>query len=129
MIDKFKNNFGFEPSKQHYAMPNNYKPELNITVICNNTNNNQYLQCISDMQWPVSLGPINIIYVTILLYRYRTAPRKGHLAKIQHLYGYMNKYTSTFIKFNTEIPTYENFNKVEGNRGNLYDVEPEDIPQ
>ena len=35
------------------------------------------------------------------------------------------KYTSTSIKFNTEKPIYEDFNKIEGNWGNLYAGESE----
>ena len=33
MMDNFKNTFFFEPSKEHTAMPTNYKPEFNITDI------------------------------------------------------------------------------------------------
>ena len=67
------------------------------------------------MQCAVSLGRINIVYATIVLYRYIPAPRKVHLDNIQHLFGFLNKYRSMSIKFNTKIPTYENFKMIEIN--------------
>ena len=60
------------------------------------------------------------MYDAIFLSRYYPAPRKGHFDKIQHLFGYLKKHTSTSIKFNTEMPDYGNFNTVEGKWGNLY---------
>ena len=67
------------------------------------------------MQWSVALGRIDIMYATVFLLQYRPAPHKVHLSKIQHLYCYLNKYTSTSIKFNTETPDYDNFKTIEGN--------------
>ena len=72
------------------------------------------------MQWAIALGRIDIMYATIFLPQYRPDPHKGHLKKIQHLYGYLKTYTSTYTKFNTEMPAYENFKIIGGNRGNLH---------
>ena len=44
------------------------------------------------------------------------------------MYGYLNKYTSTSIKFNTEKTDYYNFNAIEGNWGNFYAGDPEHLP-
>ena len=68
------------------------------------------------------------MYATIFLSWYRPAPHKVHLSKIQHLSGYLNNHTSTSIKLNTKMPVYDNFNTIEGNWGNLYTGEPEDLP-
>ena len=80
------------------------------------------------MQWAVSLGRIDLIYATVFLSWYRPAPWKVHIDKIQYLYGYLNKYTYTSIKFNTEMPAYDNFKTIKGNWCNLYAVEHEDFP-
>ena len=37
MIYNFKNTLGFDPSKKHSAIPPNYKPEVYITDLCNDT--------------------------------------------------------------------------------------------
>ena len=68
------------------------------------------------------------MYATVVISRYHPDPRKVHLYKIQHLYEYLNKYTYTSINFNTEIPAYANFKRIEGNWGNLYAGETEDLP-
>ena len=57
---------------------------------------------------------------TVVIYLYWHNPRTGHLSKIEHIYGYLKKYTSTSIKFNKKTPEYKNFNTIEGYWGNLY---------
>ena len=80
------------------------------------------------MQWAVALGCIDIMYATVVLSRFRPAPRKVHISKIQHLYGYLKKYTSTSINFNTDILSYDKFKTLEVKWGNLYYVDPEYLP-
>ena len=104
MMENFNKTFGFEPSKHHYAMPPEYKPELYTTELFTDTEKAQYWQCISEIQWAVALYQINIMCDTVVVSRYRPDPRKGHLPNIHHLYGYLNKYTSASINFNTETP-------------------------
>ena len=60
------------------------------------------------------------MYANIVLPLYRHDLLKVHLSNIQHLYGYLKKYTSTSIKFNTEMNAYDNFKTIEGNWGNFY---------
>ena len=68
------------------------------------------------------------MYTTVVFSQFCPSPCKGHLSKIQHIYGYPNKYSSTSIKFNTEIPVYDNFKTIDVNCGNIYDDEPKDLP-
>ena len=127
MMYNFNNTFGYEPSNQHYSIPPNYKPDISITYFFNYSEKAHYWQFICEMQWAVALCCIDIMYSTIYLSWYRPDPRKVCLAKIQHIYGYLNKYTSTFINCNTKIPTYDNFKMIEEKWGNLYAGEPEDL--
>ena len=100
-MDNFKNTFGFDPSKQHSTMPTDYEPKLYTTDLFTDTDKAQYWKYIGEMQWSVVLYQIDIMYATVVVLRYLPDPRKGHLSNIQHIYGYLNKYTSTSIKFNT----------------------------
>ena len=118
-MDNFKNTLCFDPSKKHADIPPNYKPEINITDICNDAKKDQYWKCIGDMQWDVALFHIDIMYATIVISWYCTAMGKDHLTNTQYLYDYLNKYTSTYIEFNNKMPAYDNFNTIEGNWGNL----------
>ena len=128
MMDNFNINFGFIPSKQHTDMPPNYKPDIDITDLYNDADKARYCQCIGDMQWDLSLGRINIMYATDVLSRFRPTPYKGHLAKIQNIYCYLNKYTSASIKLNTEMPIYDDFKNISKNLGNMYYGKPEELP-
>ena len=68
-MDKFKNTFGFEPSKQHSLMTPDYKPELDTADLCNYYQKLQYWKFIGEMQWAVYLGQIDIMYATVILFR------------------------------------------------------------
>ena len=127
MMDNFKNTFGFEPSKKHAAMTPDFKPELETTELCNNTEKAQYWKCISEMQWAVALGRKDMMYANIVLSRCLPASHKVHLNNINHVYGYLNKYTSKSIKFNIEKHDYKKFNTIEGNWGKFYAGETEDL--
>ena len=128
MMDNSKNTFGFESYKQHSAMPPNYKPDIDISDICNDANKSQYWQCIVVMKWSVALGRINIICATVVIYKYRLALHKVHIQKIQHIYSCLNKYNCTYINFSTDMTVYNNYKTIKGNRGNLYSVDTEGLP-
>ena len=64
------------------------------------------------MEWAVNLGHIYIMYATTVLSQYRPATHKSHFSKIKHIYGYLKKYTSTSINFNTETPDYKDFKTI-----------------
>ena len=66
-MDNTKNTFGFEPSKKHSTMTTEYKPELNPTELCTDTEKAQYWQCISEIQWSVTLGQIDIMNANIFI--------------------------------------------------------------
>ena len=68
------------------------------------------------------------MYATVAISQYLFAPRKGQMSNINNIYGYLKKYIFTSIKFNIEIPTYDNFKTIEGSWGNLYYGELEYIP-
>ena len=60
------------------------------------------------------------MYATVAISQYLSGPHKGRIYNIQNIHGYLKKYTSTSIKFNIEIPAYDNFKTIEGSWGNLY---------
>ena len=119
-MNKFRNTLGFEPSKQKAATSPYYKPEIEITNLYNDAKKYQYCQCIFNMQWDTAIGSIDIMYATVVLSWFCTILRKGHISKTQHLYGYLKKYTSMYIKFNTEMPCYDNFKMIDVSWVNIY---------
>ena len=67
MMENFNNTFVFEPYKQHAAVPTYYKPDIDTADLFNDYENAQYWKCISEMQWAVTLGQIDIMYDNVVL--------------------------------------------------------------
>ena len=127
MMENFKNNFWFYPSKQHATIPPDYKTGLDTTDLCKDDVKARCRQYIGDMQWDITLGWIYIMYANLVLSRYLPGPRKVQISNIYHIYGYLKKYTSVYIMFNIEITAYDNFKTIEVNWGYLYSGELEDL--
>ena len=63
-MDNFNDTFVFEPYKQHDVMHPDYKPELDNTGLCTDTEKAQFWKYIGEMQWSVALG---WIYISCML--------------------------------------------------------------
>ena len=50
-----------------------------------------YLTMIGQLQWLVTLGRFDNHAQVSSLFRLRSAPRKGHLERLQRIYGYVTK--------------------------------------
>ena len=50
-----------------------------------------YLTMIGQLQWQVTLGRFDIHAQDSTLFRFRSAPRKGHLERLPRIYVYVTK--------------------------------------
>jgi hypothetical protein len=66
----------------------------------------QYQSLIGTFQWAVSLGRYDIFCATLSMGRSHSAPKKGHLQRLNRICGYLKKYPDGAIHFHTEIPNY-----------------------
>ena len=48
---------------------------------------------------------------TMTMSRFRIQPRIGHLERVKRIYSYLKHFKNSSIKFNTDIPNYEHFDK------------------
>ena len=104
-------------------------PELDDSELLDASGIKQYWQMIGEMQWCVALGRIDIISATVTMARFRPAPRRGHLDRLKRVYSFLRNYKKTAIKFNTEMPDYSRYKKVEApNWGHIYHPCGEELP-
>jgi hypothetical protein len=75
-------------------------PELDLDGI------KKYQSLIGALQWAMSIGIFDIAVHVMMLERYRAAPHKGHLERLQRIYGCLKKYNDAAIRFRTGIPDY-----------------------
>ena len=61
---------------------------------------------IGKLQWLVTLGRFDIHAQVITMSRFRSAPREGHLERLQRVYGYVLKTNHYSTRYRTEEPGY-----------------------
>ena len=61
---------------------------------------------IGQLQWLVTLGRFDIHAQVTTMSRFRSAPRKEHLERLQRVYGYVMKTKHYLTRFRTEEPDY-----------------------
>ena len=78
--------FGCKP-KQNVSSPleKGDHPELDNTEFLDNEGIQRYQSLIGTMQWAISLGRFDINTVIMSLSSFRTAPRIGHMERINPL--------------------------------------------
>ena len=65
-----------------------YRPELNSTDLCNESQTKAYQQLLGMMKWLIELWQMNILYKTTILDSFLTSPQIGHLIQAIHIVVY-----------------------------------------
>ena len=88
------------------SLEKNDHPELDDTELLNEESIQHYLTVIGHLRWLVTLGGFDIHAQVTTMSRFRSAPKKGHLERLQRIYGYglKTKYYST--RYRTEESDY-----------------------
>ena len=77
------------PKNMRTPLDKNDHPELDDTELLTGESIQHYLTMIIDLQWLVTLGRLDIHAQVTTMPRFRSAPRKGHLERLQRIYGYV----------------------------------------
>ena len=85
-------------------MDKNDHPELDDTELLTGESIQVYLTMIGQLQWLVTLGRFDIHTQVTTLSRSRSAPRKGHLERLQRIYGYVRKTKHYSVRYRTDEP-------------------------
>ena len=73
--------------------PNNYKPELDVTMELNDELASRYVQLMGILCWAIELGRIDIfVEVSQFLSQHQALPRQGHLEAAYHIFACLKKH-------------------------------------
>ena len=84
----------------------NDHPELDDTELLNEESIQHYLTMIGQLQWLVTLERFDIHAQVTTMSRCRSGPRKGHIERLQWIYGYVLKTKHYSTRYRTEEPDY-----------------------
>jgi hypothetical protein len=89
MMDQFEKMFGMKPKEYLLPLEKSDHPEIDTTDELDQAGINVYQSMIGSLQWAISLGRFDIQTATMTMSWFRTTPRKGHLERLELIYGYL----------------------------------------
>ena len=89
---------------------------------------------IGQLQWLVTLGRFDIHAQVTTMSRFRSAPRKRHLERLQRIYGYVLKTKHYSTRYRTKEPDYSYLPNVKHDwsytvYGNVQEIIPNNCPK
>ena len=84
-----------------------YRPELDITELCNEEQVQFYQSLVGVMRWLCEIGRLDILTETSLLSTYLACPRVGHLHQALYVFRYLKDHKRSKVVFD---PRYVNIN-------------------
>ena len=107
LLESYQYMFKQDPPKNmRTPQERNDHPELDDTELLTGESIQHYLTMIGQLQWLVTLGWFDIHAQVTTMSRFRSAPRKGHLERIQRIYGYVLKARHYSTRYRTKEPDY-----------------------
>jgi hypothetical protein len=79
-------------SKCQTRMMESYHPEIQLTPLMDDTRASKYPAMSGSANWIVTLGRLDIAYVTNCMARFLMSPREGHMLAMKQLFGYLRKF-------------------------------------
>ena len=130
-ISMFKQN---PPKNMRTSLDKNDCPELDDADLLTGDSNQYYLTMIGQLQWLVTLGRFDIHAQVTTMSRFRSAPRKGHLERLQRIYGYVLKTKHYSTRYRTEEPDYSYLPNMKHDwsytvYGNVQEIIPNNCPK
>ena len=81
----------------------NYRPELDVTEVCNDEQYSYYANLIGVLRWMVELGRVDIAFEVSVLSQHMAHSRTGHLIQALHIFKYLDTHKENMLNFD---PTY-----------------------
>ena len=109
MEEAYVQHFGIKPVQKYRSpLQKGDHPELDTAPFLDKKRNEIYQSSIGCGQWNLSIGRFNTQSAFMLISKYRTTPREGHLERVQWIYGYLCKYRHYKIRLQVDKPDYSN---------------------
>ena len=135
LLKKYEWMFGQQP-KQNISSPleKGDHPETDTSEFLDTKGIQMYQSMIGALQWTVTIGRFDIIRAVMTMFGFRVAPRKGHLERLPHIYGYLSKMRHSGIRIRTEEPDYSDLPDLDYDwsrsvYGEIVELIPQDIPE
>jgi Reverse transcriptase (RNA-dependent DNA polymerase) len=90
MLDNYERMFGEKPKEYSSPLENGDHPDIDDSDLLDPGDIPKYQSLIGASQWAISLGCFDI--QTAVMTMSHLSPRKGHLERMQRIYGYLSKY-------------------------------------
>ena len=81
--------FGHKPKFYSSPLESNDHPEFDTSEQLDLNDTKKYQSMIGSLQWAVSLGRLDINTAVMTMSSFRAYPRRGHLKRLQRIYGYL----------------------------------------
>ena len=99
--------FGEKPKLSYWSpLEGGDHPETDTSELLDASGTETYQSVIGSLQWAISLGRFDIATAVMTLSSFRSAPRKGHLARAKRVASYLLRFKEATIRFRTGIPDY-----------------------
>jgi hypothetical protein len=129
IIEQSQSIFGSLPKEFKTPIDKDDHPELDTSDELPYEKIRDFQSLIGSFQWAVSLGRYDIQCVVMTMGRFRSAPRIGHLARLERIAGYLRKHPDGAIRFRTDIPDYSSLKHIEYNwEYSVYGDAQEELP-
>ena len=111
----------------------NDHPETDTSEILEGEIISSYLATVGQLQWLTTLGRFDIHPHIVSLSRLRAAPRRGHIERLNRVYGYVLRTKDYASRLRTEEPDYsylpeQNYDWTCSVYGDVQEIIPDDIP-
>ena len=118
-------------SHQQPFSSTSYRPELDVSIECNDQQVTLYQNMIGILRWVVELGRIDIAYEVSVLSRFLVNPRTGHLVQALHIFKYLDIHKENSLVFDPKDHDFIDPSDVASKIGEMKKAYPdavEDLP-
>ena len=84
-------------------LPENYRPECDVTPTCDTENARLYASLIGILRWLVELGRLDMTCEVSMMSSHTAMPREGHLAHVLYIFSYLKQHHNLRLVLD---PTY-----------------------
>ena len=106
MLAEYKRHFGTGPKQYNSPLEHGDHPELDDSEFLEGDRITLFQSLMGSLQWAVTIGRFDILTAVVSMSSFRAAPRKGHLLRLQRMYGYLAKFQDAAIRIRTEEPDF-----------------------
>jgi hypothetical protein len=94
-------------NKYSVPMPAGDHPELDTSELLSDDEHKKYQMLIGMLIWIVVIGRLDVCHATSSLSRFTACPRKGHLERAIHIFGFLKKRPNRRIVVDSRDPIFE----------------------